>query len=169
VCDHPGCGRAAEHRAPRSPHDLNAHYWFCLEHVQAYNRSWDFFRDMSPEEIERYRIEAITGHRPTWRLGERGFRFNPADPFADPLGVFDEDPGTAGAGTTNGRRADPHRRKALAELELESTATLQEIKLRYKQLVKRYHPDANGGDKRAEERFKVINEAYNYLLTSSPS
>jgi len=169
VCDHAGCERAAEYRAPRTPDDPGKYFWFCLEHVQAYNRSWDFFRNMSPEEIERYRVEAVTGHRPTWRLGERGLRFNPADPFSDPLGVFDNDGAHERGGRGNGRRVDPHRRKALAELELETTATLQEIKLRYKQLVKRYHPDANGGDKRAEERFKIINEAYNYLLTSSPS
>ena len=54
----------------------------------------------------------------------------------------------------------------MAEMDLDESASLQEIKMRYKQLVKRYHPDANGGDKRAEERFKSISEAYNYLLSS---
>jgi DnaJ-class molecular chaperone len=51
-------------------------------------------------------------------------------------------------------------------MDLDETATLQDIKMRYKQLVKRFHPDANGGDKRAEERFKSINEAYSNLMSS---
>ena len=51
-------------------------------------------------------------------------------------------------------------------MNLETTASLQDIKMRYKQLVKRYHPDANGGDKAAEERFKSINEAYSFLRSN---
>ena len=58
------------------------------------------------------------------------------------------------------------QRRDLAQLDLDETANLQEIKMRYKQLVKRFHPDANGGDKRAEERFKYINEAYSNLMSS---
>lgn len=56
-------------------------------------------------------------------------------------------------------------RQALAELELPPQVKLSDIKARYKQLVKRFHPDANGGDKTAEEKFKKINKAYTYLLS----
>ncbi|MFO1060844.1 MAG: DnaJ domain-containing protein, partial [Dongiaceae bacterium] len=38
---------------------------------------------------------------------------------------------------------------------------------RYKSLVKRLHPDANGGDKAAEERLKHINLAYSTLKNST--
>ena len=63
-------------------------------------------------------------------------------------------------------RRTKQQRRDLAELDLDETANLQDIKMRYKQLVKRFHPDANGGDKRAEERFKSINEAYRSLISS---
>jgi curved DNA-binding protein CbpA len=52
---------------------------------------------------------------------------------------------------------------ALAELALAPNATTAEIKKRYKTLAKQLHPDANGGDKSAEERLKVINLAYSTL------
>ncbi len=54
----------------------------------------------------------------------------------------------------------------LAVLDLAPDATRQELKARYKQLVKRHHPDLHGGDKKAEERLKLINAAYTYLLDS---
>jgi curved DNA-binding protein CbpA len=42
---------------------------------------------------------------------------------------------------------------------------LHKIKRRYKELAKRLHPDLTGGDPQAEERFKKVNQAYEYLLT----
>jgi hypothetical protein len=141
ICDWPGCAVVpAEHRAPKSPHELDSHYWFCLIHARAYNGQWDFFAGMNQQEIEAFQRENATWHRPTWPFGER-------------------------PGATEPRpRGDAKTRQALAELQLGAEVGLKDIKNRYKQLAKRYHPDANGGDKRAEDRLKRINEAYEYLL-----
>lgn len=144
-CDVPGCAGGGTHRAPKSPHQLDSHYWFCLVHAREYNAQWDFFAGMSRAEIEAFQRDNATWHRPTW-------------PFGEHLGS----PATGGG--RNDRR-DPKTRQALAELQLGAEVGLKDIKNRYKQLAKRYHPDANGGDKRAEERLKRINEAYEYLLT----
>ena len=165
-CDHPTCDEAGEYKAPKSPQDLNSYYWFCLDHVRDYNATWNYFRGMSEQEIERFRREAVTGHRPTWRMGS-GFRFDGQAEVSDPLDLLSRSGIFAGV-DAEGREpwVDPRRRRALAVMNLETTASLQEIKMRYKQLVKRYHPDANGGDKVAEERFKSINEAYNFLRSS---
>ena len=48
-------------------------------------------------------------------------------------------------------------------LEIERTATPEEIKKSFRKLALRYHPDRNQGDRDAEEMFKKINEAYNVL------
>ncbi|MEL5721724.1 MAG: DnaJ domain-containing protein [Treponemataceae bacterium] len=48
-------------------------------------------------------------------------------------------------------------------LGISKNATLDEIKVAYRNLAKKYHPDMNQGDKNAEERFKKINEAYTVL------
>ena len=164
-CDFAGCKQAAEHRAPKSKNSLDDFYWFCLEHVSAYNRSWDYFTGMNQDEIEEFRTQAVTGHRPTWKLGERGDKAWMEGRVRDHHGLFNGEVGPVGA-EKPGPKWTRAQRQNLAQLDLDETATLQDIKMRYKQLVKRFHPDANGGDKRAEERFKSINEAYSNLMSS---
>ena len=175
VCDHPDCAAEGEFRAPKSPSDLNDHYWFCLDHVRAYNAAWNYFEGMSQGEIERFQKSATTWHRPTWPFtgasrGDGARRFAPRRDFfaglRDDVGVLwgDGADGTGGGGAR--KRAMPEERRALAELNLDSDADLQQIKDRYKELVKKFHPDANGGSRRAEERLKAVNRAYGYLLSS---
>ncbi|MBM3489776.1 MAG: J domain-containing protein [Alphaproteobacteria bacterium] len=153
ACEYPGCREAGRFRAPRSRDRLGEYHQFCLEHVRAYNAAWDYFRGMSQGEIERFRAEAVFGHRPTWPFG--ALRSGKAPWEA--------------AGETSGpsplrRPTSERERRALATLDLPAGVGLQEVKARYKQLVKRFHPDANGGAVEAEERFKVITEAYSYLM-----
>lgn len=170
-CDHPGCEAEGIYRAPRSRDDPKACYWFCLEHVRTYNRSWNYFADMTPNEIEMYLRDDVTGHRPTWPFGV-GVRFKPyfrIGPLDDFLGLF-ADPWLArhriyAARARRKRPASPQE-KALAVMELDYPVARAQIKSRYKELVKRHHPDANGGSKDAEERLKLINQAYSYLMTN---
>jgi hypothetical protein len=162
ICDHPGCSELGEFRAPRSRASLREYYWFCLEHVRAYNASWDFYRGMSEAEVEASRRADIVGGRPSWPLGARGPRHYglDGDELRETLRRFfafdSETP-------QRPRRPPTPEEEALAVLELDVHATAAEIKARYKVLVKQHHPDANGGDKAAEDRLKSINQAYTYL------
>ena len=160
-CEHPGCNEAGEYRAPRS-RTLSDYYWFCLEHVRSYNASWNFYAGMSEAEIEAEWRKDIVGHRPSWRFGSRvAWRFGgPVNDF----GLLDEDE-PAPRQRPPARSQSPQE-KALATFNLSLPLTLAALKSRYKELVKRHHPDANGGDKEAEERLKVINQAYSTLKTS---
>ncbi|HYM33688.1 MAG TPA: J domain-containing protein [Candidatus Cybelea sp.] len=167
LCDHPDCREAGEYRAPRARDPAMGHYWFCLSHVRLYNAAWDFFAGMSQAEIEAYQRGNSTWHRPTWRLGAVGSEpvaggewFDPFDFMAE-IGIR---PGPR-PGEPAPKPVAPAEREALADLDLAPIVTLQDIKARYKQLVKRYHPDANGGDKSAEERLKRINQAYTFLMS----
>lgn len=168
-CDFPECECAGEYRAPKSRRPEDGHYWFCLAHIRDYNASWDFFSGMSQAEIEAYQRGNATWHRPTWRLGPR-----PAHPSQDTIEWFDATDMLGHAfdfgfrakhGAAPAQSVDPAERQALADLDLPPTATWPEIKARHKQLVKRYHPDVNGGNKQAEDRLKRINRAYTYLLS----
>jgi hypothetical protein len=167
ACDHPGCGDLGLYRAPRSRHQLSSYYWFCLDHVREYNASWDFYRGMSPADIERLNREDLVGQRPTWRLGERGARSGLSDElfrtaFRQFYGAESEERERNGAQRAHPARRGP-RAEALAVLDLPEGSSPDQIKARYKQLVKLHHPDANGGDKHAEERLKSINQAYSLL------
>ena len=168
-CDWPACRLGGDYRAPKSRERLREFFYFCLEHVRAYNRAWDFFAGMSQAEIEGYLREDVTWHRPTWPLGSQhehatGWRWQ------DPYHLFlngDGLNGAPGAAEWDRRPATQGKTaRMLAVLELAPGATRAELKARYKQLAKRHHPDLHGGDKRAEERLKLIIEAYTYLLDS---
>jgi DnaJ-domain-containing protein 1 len=164
ACDFEGCAAEGLYRAPQSPGELTSYYWFCIEHVRGYNAKWDFFAGMSETEIEAFRRDDVTGHRPTWRLGtrERFGGVGAGGAWRDLFNVF------GGSGQANTEPpAQPRlagERDALAEMGLEHSATQADIKSRFKQLVKRHHPDANGGDKKGEERLKVVIKAYRMLV-----
>lgn len=162
-CDHPGCAETAEFRAPRSRAALHDYLWFCLDHVRLYNSSWNYYAGMSPDEIEREIRHDTVWQRPSWPLGSRTFRYQTR--FND-HGLFDlddDEPATNGHGATRHRHPASPEARALAVFDLDEPVSLSDVKARYKELVKRNHPDAHGGDKAAEERLKVINRAYSTL------
>ena len=173
LCDHPGCVAGGEFRAPKSRLELRDYYWFCLDHVRAYNTAWNYYAGMSDREIEAEIRRDTVWQRPSWRLGDRhgpGY----AERIRDYFGMLS---GAAGGSSDrrrgNGdrapdaeRRALSAREQALSVFEIEPPFTQISLKARYKTLVKLHHPDAHGGDKAAEEKLKVINQAYATLKAS---
>jgi DnaJ domain len=182
VCQWPGCEAPATHRAPKGRLRASEYWRFCLEHVREYNNSYNFFAGMSEDAITKYQKDAITGHRPTWKIGSvggmggrraarqgaGGFR-DPDSGADDPFVLF----GEAGARWTGDARPAPEgrtilnaQRRAFNVLGLEADAKRADIKSKFKALVKRHHPDANGGDRGSEERLREIIQAYNYLKSA---
>ena len=168
ICDAPGCQEPATHRAPVSRDHLDRFYWFCLDHVREYNQAWNYYEGMSEDEIEAHRRRDTVWQRPTWPLGQFGSRaFHYDIPIDDDLDELrSKSNGARNGRNGNGGGPRTEREKALAILDLTEPVTLTEIKVRYKSLVKKLHPDANGGDTRAEEQLKVINQAYATLKNS---
>ncbi|HXP31882.1 MAG TPA: J domain-containing protein [Stellaceae bacterium] len=164
-CDHPGCPSGGEYRAPRSRAALQHFYWFCLDHVRAYNAAWNYYQGMSAAEVEAEIRNDTVWQRPSWPLGGRvGMTYWPHFRDYGLFGLDEED-------SHLGHQEKPNRplsqqQKALAIFRLEPPFTLVGLKARYKELVKLHHPDVHGGDKAAEERLKVINLAYATLKTA---
>ena len=163
-CQHSGCSEAGLHRAPKARDRLTDYYWFCLEHIREYNLAWDYFVDMSEEEIEAQRRVDTVWERPSWPLGSD---LNRAE--AEARERLDRDFGLGGRRSREGprpRRQRSEDEKALAVLDLSRPISFPEIKARYKKLAKKLHPDANGGNTAAEEQLKCVNEAYAVLKRS---
>ncbi|MBE7210999.1 MAG: J domain-containing protein [Gluconacetobacter diazotrophicus] len=167
-CDIPGCPEAAGYRAPRSRDALTEYWWFCLEHVREYNANWDFYKGMNPGQIEAHLRADQSWNRPSWKLGHLGgaAAFD-EERVIDPLGLLR---GTADARVrrqrveAGGRDGRPEKlREPLDTLGLGWPVSLDELKSRYKTLARQHHPDANNGDRAAEERLKSINVAYTAL------
>lgn len=178
VCQWDGCEADGAHRAPVGRHADGQYFLFCFDHVREYNKGYNYFSGLSDGEIARYQKEALTGHRPTWGMGvdktarngptqKAGARSGSAASQArmrDPYGFFSED---------QPRRPEPRQRKvksleskAFGTFGLPDNATAVDIKKRYKELVKQHHPDANGGDRGSEERFRAVIQAYQLLKQS---
>jgi hypothetical protein len=180
-CQWPKCNAPATHRAPKGRLRASEYWQFCLEHVREYNNSYNFFAGMSDEAVAKYQKDDVTGHRPTWKMGSLGGvggrRARPSRASfrdsgwaaEDPFGLFGE---AAGSASGHARRAPEARkilnaqRRALDALGLEPDAKRADIKSRFKALVKRHHPDANGGDRGSEDRLREIIQAYNYLKSA---
>lgn len=151
-CDHEGCKSPGEFRAPKSPKSLREYFWFCLDHIREYNKTWDFYKGMSPDQIDESRISDMTWNRPSWPLGSWR-SFLESVQYMDGLDPF----------INMGGRPTPLPKdvqKGLKTLDLSLPITVENLKKKYKSLVKLHHPDLHAGDKLAEERFKEVNEAY---------
>jgi hypothetical protein len=179
ACEHPGCGVRGPYRAPKGRGQEGRYFQFCLDHVRAYNASYNYFAGMTDDAVAAYQKDAVVGHRPTWAMGvnpagrvQDGGGEAPARDwqYSDPLGVLN------GENLNKGRRrapAEPKKprhtgpvRRALDVLGLDETADGPAIKAQYKTLVKRFHPDANGGDRSFEERLRDIIKAHDTLKTA---
>ncbi len=168
ACEWPGCDGAATHRAPKGRLRENEYWRFCLAHVREYNHSYNFFAGMNADDIARYQRDAVTGHRPTWKMGMSSGGRVDSSGASDPLGLRREFDAAAAGSRAERQRSDNRMvgnaaRKAFDTLGLEADAATHEIKARFKALVKRHHPDANGGDRSTEDRLREIIQAYNYL------
>ena len=170
-CDWKGCDKEGTNRAPKGRNRENEYWHFCMQHVREYNAGYNFFSGMSTDDVSKYQKDALTGHRPTWKMGtgKAGPQGPNPEGAHDPFNVFREF-GTKAR--PQEKKAEPVRtvhnaeRKALNELGLDPGAEKLEIKARFKMLVKRHHPDANGGDTASEDKLREIIHAYNYLKST---
>jgi len=162
-CEMAGCGALGEHKAPKH-RGLNEYYMFCLDHVKEYNKAWNFFEGMAPEDVEEHTINAFYGERPTWKYGVNG-------DFAEDMRAKawqfykgnDEDPRKSQGNRSHGFDKHSPEFEALAIMGMEPPFSLDDLKVRYKELAKKHHPDLNGGCSKSEEVLKSVNMAYTLL------
>lgn len=172
MCQWKGCEEAGAHKAPMGRNWEGQYFNFCIKHVRQYNKEYNYFSGLDDEAIAKYQKDNITGQRPTWKVGSNASTVKMGEPI---------DPRKAGAERLYNRRnyaADVRagrlsnnrtrkikvlEKKAFDELNLKYTATSDDIKRRYKDLVKQNHPDANGGDRSSEARLSAIIKAYKQL------
>ncbi|MES2755226.1 MAG: J domain-containing protein [Pseudomonadota bacterium] len=174
-CAEPGCAEPGEFRAPgrdgaRVRGDGPPRFrWLCLDHVRAFNTRYNYFAGMSVDEIHDAQ-HPLSG----WERETRAFASNAGDrpprwaDFSDPLDAIQGRFGRAKpAGRTDGKPVGAGERKALEVLGLGIDADRAAIRKRYSELVRRYHPDRNGGDRSHEQRLQQVVEAYQRLRASA--
>ena len=179
TCEWPDCTRPATAKAPKSREQLADFYDFCQTHAGQYNKSWNFYAGMNEAQVRAAQEnEAMTGGRPTWEM-KAGKNTREAAATAAKMGAAT----TGGSGSWRdsyglfGRRTQEHagpaapevhrigkiEAGALADLDLKPGADKAAIKARYHEMLKRFHPDTNGGDRGAEAKLQAVIKAWKVL------
>jgi hypothetical protein len=168
-CQWDGCHSGGSHRAPVGRDAEGLFLFFCTEHLRQYNRGYNYSPDLSDPVIARYQREAASGLRKTWGTGT-GQLPEPPLPSTARSGSAKAINARKRAQDRQAARVDLQRRKlkvlearAFETLGLPPDATTEDINRRYKQRLKMYHPDANGGERDSEEELQSTIEAYRIL------
>jgi hypothetical protein len=167
-CDNTSCKEEGSFKAPKSRLNLNSYYFFCLKHVTIYNKSWDFYKGLTINEIELSMRKDTVWDRPSWPLkGNPTKIMNQLNDF--PLNDFnlfqnDKEMRDFLKNKTLDENLTTIEHQSLRALDIKIPTSLEEIKKKYKKLVKIFHPDVNANNKEAEKKFKEITEAYKILL-----
>jgi hypothetical protein len=163
-CAVPGCVEPGEFKAPLQPANFDgpgAWRFLCLDHVREHNTKYNYFEGMTSEEITEAQSPLAGWERPSRR-------FAAGDPppkwsdFTDPLDAISGRFGRIREPGKPSRFSKPERR-ALSVLGLGEDADRNQLRKRYSGLVRRYHPDKNGGDRSHEGRLSEVIEAYQLL------
>ena len=167
-CDKEGCSAKGEYKAPKSRIKLNEYYYFCLTHIKEYNKSWDFYKGLTVDQIEQSINKDSVWDRPSWPL-----KGNPSK-VMEQINEFMNNDYNLFENDRNHQEYYKNRlfdetltneqNLALKSLDLKMPLNLKKLKQKYKKLVKIFHPDVNDNDKEAEAKFKEINESYKKLL-----
>lgn len=162
----PSCGAAGEHRAPKD-RSLSDYYHFCMDHAREYNKAWNFFEGMSTHDVEEHIYNSMYGDRPTWKYGVNG---NAEEALYHQAWKMEHGEDSEPPPNKEQRQRDSigesqHSKEyeAMAIMGLEPPLTFEAIKLKYRSLAMKHHPDRNRGCQKSEELLKTINMAYTIL------
>ncbi len=167
-CAVPGCDQVGEYKAPIQPANFDGpgvYRLLCLDHVRQHNSKYNYFHGMSPEEITDTQRPLAGWERPSRRFADSGADRAPAwTDFADPLDAIAARFQRADRGPP--QRFTPNERRALGVLGLAEDADLHSVRQSYSKLVRRFHPDRNGGDRSYEKKLGQVIDAWQTLKTA---
>ncbi len=162
ICDYKNCKKIAKHKAPIEKDNSKKFRWLCLDHIKEFNQRWDYFKGMSNHEIYNFMKSDMTWHKPTQS-------FNSPDNF---FNILWKNTLNEGENILNRKHGEKIKtiinfsnkdREAFKIIGLEVGVKWNIIQNQFKKLVKKYHPDMNAGNKKFEEKLKIITLAYTQL------
>ncbi len=159
-CEHEGCEKAGEYKAPKDK-NLKDYYWFCLEHVQEYNKKWNYYEGETPEEQAKQKTKFYRKFKSKVRYQFGYDLWEESQFFADD---YENEFDNSAQYSRDGIYFTVEERAYIKVLEMDIREINPEtLKKQYKKMAKKYHPDINKEDEKAEEKFKSISEAYQNL------
>jgi hypothetical protein len=161
ICDWDNCKETGSYKAPLEKDNSKKFRLLCLEHIKIFNKKWNYFSDMTEDQIEYFIKSDVTWHKKTKSFGSSENFFNILwnNALEDKLNIFD----SSDFREFKKSQLSQKDRDALDIMELKYDTKWDEIQKQFKTLVKKYHPDKNQGNKKYEEKLKTITLAYSQL------
>ena len=162
ICEWSRCQNTAEFKAPSEKDNIKKFRLLCEEHIKLFNKNWNYFDGMSPDEVEKFLKSDITWHRPTQKFGSSDNFFNILwnNTLNDKFNIFNEETKPYFSKNKKLREKD---KDAFIIMGLEFNTDWSSIQKKFKTLVKKFHPNKHAGDKKYEDKLKKITLAYSHL------
>ena len=161
ICDWDNCNNSGIYKAPIEKDNSRKYRLLCLKHIKIFNKNWNYFENMNNQQIEFFIKSDLTWHKATKKFGSSENFFNILwnNALEDKLNIF-ESSNFIDFKKTKISKTD---KDALNVMELNTDVKWEQIQSKFKQLVKKYHPDKNQGNKKFEDKLKKITLAYSQL------
>tara|TARA_B100001750_G_C15215928_1_gene450795 strand:+ start:67 stop:588 length:522 start_codon:yes stop_codon:yes gene_type:complete len=162
ICDWKNCRNTGEYKAPVEKDNSKDFRLLCLEHIKVFNKNWNYFLGMSDQQIYEFIKSDMTWHKPTQS-------FSSSDNFFKTLwksalkDKIDKIKFTKDFNQIKKFKFNHNDIKAFSVLGISMGLKWEKIQEKFKKLVKKFHPDINAGNKKYEDKLKVITLAYTQL------
>ena len=160
ICDWNNCDKKGEYKAPIEKDNSKNYRLLCLKHIKEFNKNWNYFSGMSDNEIYNFLKSDLTWHKPT-------MSFSSSDNFFKVLwnnALNEEKFNNKFLMNGNSKlNFDQNDMKAFGILGISVGLKWEKVQEKFKKLVKKFHPDMNAGNKKFEDKLKVITLAYTQL------
>ena len=162
ICDWNNCNNVGEYKAPIERDNSKKYRLLCLKHIKEFNKNWNYFENMDDSEIVDFIKADMTWHKPTQNFSAQDnfFKILWNNALKEDLNKNGIDKNHAKIAQLNFSNKDL---KAFDILGLDVTINWENIRSKFKKLVKKFHPDMNSGNRKFEEKLKVITLAYTQL------
>ena len=157
-CYNPDCKELGLYPAPKSKENLREYLYFCINCIREFNKSWNYFEGLNEQELEIEIRKSTTWNRPSWKFGTKNLNYD----FEKAFRQFNEQ-----KKLDENKNVSKKIKDAFNLLDLDLNSTPDEIKRRYKNLAKKWHPDVQQNEtNKNKNKFIDITNAYKTILDS---
>ena len=158
ICYNPDCNELGIYPAPKSKEKLREYLYFCINCIREFNKSWNYFEGLNEQELEIEIRKSTTWNRPSWKFGTKNLNYD----FEKAFRQFNEQ-----KKLDENKNVSKKIKDAFNLLDLDLNSTPDEIKRRYKNLAKKWHPDVQQNEtNHNKNKFIDITNAYKTILDS---
>tara|TARA_B100001765_G_C19318609_1_gene256303 strand:+ start:24 stop:551 length:528 start_codon:yes stop_codon:yes gene_type:complete len=162
ICDWNNCLEEGFYKAPVERDNSKKFRILCLNHVREFNKNWNYFDGMDDKQICEFMKSDITWHKSTQSFGssDNFFKVLWNNALKDELNKYKIN---GQLDHMNKFKFNNNDIKAFSILGVSIGIKWERVQEKFKKLVKKFHPDMNAGNKKYEDRLKVITLAYTQL------